>query len=325
VAAGAALAACTADDDHIGAGGDGPKYPSVVTHQFGNAWIRKQPERVVSLGLGDADVLLALGVKPVGILDWLKVWPQGVGPWAQPRLGGAQPELLTGPNINVDAVATIAPDLVTFARSDNLRATWQRLDKVAPTISGPLKVPPPTISGRPATQPFETSWKDQATIIAAAVGRLAHGEKLVADTEAAVAAVKSANPGFAGKTVCVAAALAGRYLAYIRLDDRVQFMEAIGFTNSPKMERIEPASPFAAISRSSAAWLDADLTVVFGIGAGAKLRNDPILNSIPSARSGRLLFIDDADLVHSFATNTVLSIPYALQRFVPLARKALGL
>jgi iron complex transport system substrate-binding protein len=186
VAAGAALAACARDDDHSYAiaGGDGPDFPNGVLHQFGSTRIQTRPERVVALGWGDADVLLALDVKPVAILDWLKAWPQGVGPWAQPKLGGTKPEILTGPEINFDAVATIAPDLVTFTKSDNVRATWQRLNKLAPTISGP-----------PGTQPYGTNWKDQTIMIAGALARRADGDKLVADTEAAVAAAKIADPG----------------------------------------------------------------------------------------------------------------------------------
>jgi iron complex transport system substrate-binding protein len=65
--------------------------------------------------------------------------------------------------------------------------------------------------------------------------------------------------------------------------------------------------------------------VVFSIGTGAELRNDAILNSIPSAKAGQLLIIDDADLANSFSANTVLSIPYTLERFVPLVKKALSL
>jgi hypothetical protein len=131
-----------------------------MTHQFGSTRIQVRPERIVALGRGDADALLALGVPPVAILDWFKAWPQGVGPWAQPRLGGAVPELLTGPQLGIDRVATIAPDLVTFVRSDGARASWQRLNELAPTISGPR-----------AAQPYGTTWQDQMMTVAGAIVR----------------------------------------------------------------------------------------------------------------------------------------------------------
>ena len=99
--------------------------------------------------------------------------------------------------------------------------------------------------------------------------------------------------------MCVAAAFGGQYGAYTRGDGRVQFMEALGFTNSPKIEDLKPANFYAEVSKERVSLLDADLTVVFGLGAGDELKNDTVLNSIPSAKDGRLLIIDDADLVNA--------------------------
>jgi iron complex transport system substrate-binding protein len=38
------------------------------------------------------------------------------------------------------------------------------------------------------------------------------------------------------------------------------------------------------VSKERVGLLDADLTVMFGIGAGAELRKDTVLNSIPRPR-----------------------------------------
>ena len=320
-AAGAAaaglLAACGDDSDSPAAASSsaapGGVFPATVTHQFGTTTLDAAPERVVSLGWADADALLALGVVPVGILDWFQAWPSGVGPWAQGKLNGATPQVLKGPEINFESVATLRPDLVTFTKSDNVKATWDQLEKLAPTLSGPA-----------GTQPYGTTLKDQTVMIAEALGRKADGEALVATNDKALAAAKAANPGFAGKTVVVAAAFSGQYGAYTSGDGRVQFMAALGFTNSPKIEALKPASFYAAISKEQVGLLDADLTVMFGIGAGAELKKDAVLNSIPSAKAGRLLIIDDSDLVNAFSTNSVLSTPYVLEKFVPMVKAALA-
>ncbi|MEV6636051.1 iron-siderophore ABC transporter substrate-binding protein [Actinoplanes sp. NPDC051470] len=313
------LAACGGDDEGSGSQGgtaspgtSGGGFPASVTHQFGTTTLEQAPKTVVSLGWADADVLLALGVVPAGILDWFQAWPVGVGPWAQPKLNGAKPQVLKGPEINFDAVAALRPDLVTFTKSDNVKATWEQLEKLAPTLSGPA-----------GTQPYGTTLKDQTVLIAEILGRKADGEKLVADNDKVLADAKAANPSFAGKTVCVAAAFAGQYGAYTRGDGRVQFMEALGFTNSPKIEDLKPANFYAEVSKERVSLLDADLTVMFGIGAGAELRKDTVLNSIPAAKAGRLLIIDDADLVNAFSTNSVLSTPYTLEKFLPLVQDAL--
>jgi iron complex transport system substrate-binding protein len=284
-----------------------------VTHQFGTTTVEAAPETVVSLGWADADVLLALGVVPAAILDWFQAWPQGVGPWAQPKLNGATPQVLKGPEINFEAVAALRPDLVTFTKSDNVKATWEQLEKLAPTLSGPA-----------GTQPYGTTLKDQTVMIAQALGRKAEGEALVAANDQALSQAKAANPEFGGKTVCVASSFSGQYGAYTRGDGRVQFMEALGFTNSPKIEDLKPANFYAEVSKERVSLLDADLTVMFGIGAGEELKNDTVLNSIPSAKAGRLLIIDDADLVNAFSTNSVLSTPYTLEKFVPMVKEALA-
>ena len=313
------LAACGGNDEGSGSQGGtsspgtgGGGFPTSATHQFGTTTLEQAPKTVVSLGWADADVLLALGVVPAGILDWFQAWPVGVGPWAQPKLNGAKPQVLKGPEINFDAVAALRPDLVTFTKSDNVKATWEQLEKLAPTLSGPA-----------GTQPYGTTLKDQTVLIAEILGRKADGEKLVADNDKVLADAKAANPSFAGKTVCVAAAFAGQYGAYTRGDGRVQLMEALGFTNSPKIEDLKPANFYAEVSKERVSLLDADLTVMFGIGAGAELRKDTVLNSIPAAKAGRLLIIDDADLVNAFSTNSVLSTPYTLEKFLPLVRDAL--
>lgn len=318
-AAAGLLAACGDDSgsDSPAAGGSaaatGGAFPATVTHQFGTTTVEQAPATVVSLGWADADALLALGVVPVGILDWFQAWPTGVGPWAQPKLNGAKPTILKGPEVNFETVATLRPDLITFTKSDNVKATWDQLEKLAPTLSGPA-----------GTQPYGTTQADQTVLIAEALGRKADGEALVAANDKLLADAKTANPGFAGKTVCVAAAFGGQYGAYTRGDGRVQFMEALGFTNSPQIEDLKPANFYAEVSKERVALLDADLTVVFGLGAADELKNDTVLNSIASAKAGRLLIISDADLVNAFSTNSVLSTPYTLEKFVPMVKEALA-
>ena len=308
-AAAAGLLAACGDDSNTSSEPAGASVP----HQFGTLTLGAAPKTVVSLGWADADALLALGVVPAGILDWFQAWPAGVGPWAQPKLNGATPQVLKGPEINFETVATLRPDLVTFTKSDNVKATWEQLEKLAPTLSGPA-----------GTQPYGTTLKDQTVMIASALGRTAEGEALVAANDKALADAKAANPAFGGKTVVVAAAFSGQYGAYTRGDGRVQFMAALGFTNSAKIEDLKPASFYAAISKEQVGLLDADLTVMFGIGAGAELKKDAVLNSLPSATAGRLLIIDDSDLVNAFSTNSVLSTPYVLEKFVPMVKAALA-
>jgi iron complex transport system substrate-binding protein len=67
------LAACGNDGDAEEASSDatptaaGGDFPVTVTHQYGDTTVPWAPTRVLSLGYTDHNVLLALGVVPVGI------------------------------------------------------------------------------------------------------------------------------------------------------------------------------------------------------------------------------------------------------------------
>ncbi|GAA3394008.1 ABC transporter substrate-binding protein [Cryptosporangium minutisporangium] len=287
-------------------------FPVTIEHKFGSTTVEKAPERVVSLGWADADVLLALGVVPVGFLDWFKVWDAGVGPWAQDKLGSSKPTVMTG-EVNFEKVASLRPDLITFVQSDGAKATWEKLKQLAPSIYGPAAAPA-----------WGVTWKDQTEYIAKSVGKLADGQKLIDATGAAFAKAKAANPEFAGKTVAVAAAYDGKYGAYVGQDARVQFMQALGFTNSPKLEALKKESFYIDLSKERVGLLDADVTIVFGLASTTPLAQDTVLQSIPSAKAGRLVIIDDADLANAFSTNSVLSIPWTIEKFVPQIKKALA-
>ena len=65
-----------------------------VKHVFGETKVGAPPKRVVSAGLTEQDDLLAVGVIPIAVTDWFGGEPFAVWPWAQPKLGGAQPVVL---------------------------------------------------------------------------------------------------------------------------------------------------------------------------------------------------------------------------------------
>ncbi len=86
----AAATPATAATPTLGAG----TFPATVTHKYGTTQIKQAPKRVLSLGFNDQDSLLALDVVPVGILRWFATQPRAVGPWAEPKLGSAQPAII---------------------------------------------------------------------------------------------------------------------------------------------------------------------------------------------------------------------------------------
>ncbi|WP_432495858.1 iron-siderophore ABC transporter substrate-binding protein [Kineococcus gypseus] len=293
------------------AGGAGPR---TVETLFGAVEVPADAERVVALGWGDAETCLALGTQVVGTSDWLAFGGDGVGPWAA-DLVTQSPEQLGTLELSYEAVAALRPDLVLNTRSDNDAAKNEDLSAIAATVG-----PPPG-----TTIPYGTSWQDQVALVAAALGKEADGERLVADLRARFEEVAAANPAFAGRTVTVGTYYAGGWGAYVEGDGRVDFMTALGFTQNPAVQELASGSFSVSLSAEQLALLDADLVVLFPIGASAaEITADPVVQSLPAAREGRVVVLDDQTLVSAFSSGTTLGFGYALDNAVPLFAQALG-
>ena len=146
----AAVAACSCEKP-----GSVAKDGSVtVKHIFGETKIPAPPKRVVSAGYTEQDDLLAVGVVPIAVTNWWGDQPFGVWPWAMPKLGGAQPEVLDLTNgIQIDRIAALKPDLIVATNAGVDEDTYKKLSEIAPTIAQ---------SGQDA---FFEPWKNQAATI----------------------------------------------------------------------------------------------------------------------------------------------------------------
>ena len=191
-----------------------------VNHIFGEAKIPAPPKRVVSAGFTEQDDLLAVGVVPIAVTDWFGGEPFGVWPWAQPKLGGAQPMVLNlNDGIQVDQIASLKPDLIVATNAGLDQDTYTKLSAIAPTIaqSGP--------------DAFFEPWKDQATAIGQAVFKVDDMATLIAGIDEKFAGVGKNNPQFAGKKVLL---LGGTfYEDNVRVTTagwRTDFLTNMGFT-----------------------------------------------------------------------------------------------
>lgn len=301
-----AVAGCGQVQDGSGNPGAAPG-PTVDT-MFGPVTVPARPQKVVALGWSDAEAALALGVQPIAASDWLAFGGEGVGPWAAGRYT-APPTIQGTLEINYEQLSALGPDLILNTRSDGSKEKYDELSKIAPTV-GP---PPGVIS-------YGTSWQQQVQLVAQALGKPDEGKRLVDDLDGRFAAARSANPEFAGKTVAVGAFYSDKYAAYVDGDTRVEFMESLGFRNKPEIQALAKGGSFSVdLAREQTELLDADLTVVFPIGADpAVLRADRVLNQLPSAKAGHLVIMDDATLSNAFSSGSTLGLGYALEKATPL-------
>lgn len=304
--AGAALvAACSSTKP-----GEVAKDGSVtVKHIFGETKIPAPPKRVVSAGFTEQDDLLAVGVVPVAVTDWFGGEPFGVWPWAQPKLGGAQPVVLNlNDGIQVDQIASLKPDLIVATNAGLDQDTYTKLSAIAPTIaqSGP--------------DAFFEPWKDQATAIGQAVFKADDMTNLIAGVDTKFADVGKNNPQFAGKKVLL---LGGTfYQDSVRITTpgwRTDFLTNMGFTIPDTDGELVPRDKMASV-------LDAADVVIWSTESDeeqAALLADPIVAKLRATVQNRNVFTGK-DMAGAIAFASTLSYPVVADQLPPLMAKALA-
>ncbi|OON75585.1 iron-siderophore ABC transporter substrate-binding protein [Streptomyces tsukubensis] len=306
----AGLTACSSSDDNSssssGSGGGGT-FPAKVATKFGDVTVKEQPKRVVALGWGDAETALALGVRPVGQSDWLAFGGDGVGPWAKglykkspQKIGTLEPEY--------EKIAALKPDLILDTKSSGDQKRYNTLSKIAPTIGVPK-----------GGDQYKTSWEKQTRMVSSALGIADKGKSLISKTEKKFEKAKAAHPEFKGKSIVLGSRTSVGYGAYVHGTGRMDFVERLGFKSSPAIEAKAGSAFSVTVSRENLDLLDADLTVMSPIGLTAKkISGDPLYRAVPSVKAGRDVVFDDETLSSAFATDSVLSVGYALDKVVPV-------
>jgi len=304
--AGAALvAACSSTKP-----GEVAKDGSVtVKHIFGETKIPAPPKRVVSAGFTEQDDLLAVGVVPIAVTDWFGGEPFGVWPWAQPKLGGAQPVVLNlNDGIQVDQIASLKPDLIVATNAGLDQDTYTKLSAIAPTIaqSGP--------------DAFFEPWKDQATAIGQAVFKADDMAGLIAGVDTKFADVGKNNPQFAGKKVLL---LGGTfYQDSVRITApgwRTDFLTNMGFTIPDSGGELVPRDKMASV-------LDGADVLIWSTESDeeqAALLADPIVAKLRATTANRNVFTGK-ELAGAIAFASTLSYPAVADQLPPMLARALA-
>lgn len=320
-----ALSACSSTDDSSGSGegtatdttssdsGEGT-FPATVDTKFGEVTVESRPERIVALGWGDAETALSLGYQPVGASDWLGFGGDGVGPWAEGEYTES-PEIIDTLEPSYEAIAALEPDLILDVKSSGDQDRYDRLSEIAPTVGVPE-----------GGDSYLTTGEQQLELIAAALGVPEKGEELEAGLDDGFAAAREAHPDWEGKTVTAASRTADSWGAYIEGGDRVDFLEELGFVQSPEIAALPVASTGFSVDISSEQLdvLDADLVVVSPIWIDTDvITDDPQWQAIPAVADGRFVVVD-GDIASAYALGTIGARMYALDNLVPLIEDALG-
>ncbi|WP_370181485.1 iron-siderophore ABC transporter substrate-binding protein [Rhodococcus wratislaviensis] len=287
-----------------------------VTHKKGTTEVPDNPQRIVTVGYSDQDTLLAFGRRPVGVTDWYGDYPDATWPWAQDALGGAHPEVFnrgqfTGEaNFAYEAIAKLDPDLILALYIDVDDDAYQRLSAIAPTVTTSPDYPD-----------FGMPWQDAVRIVGTTLGEDEKANHLVAGVDDLVAQQRAAHPEFEGKTVAVAElGDAGSFYVRSPNDPRSRLMTSLGFVVPEQIAQLAGDQDAFTISKEQFDIVDVDV-LVWNVGsspgAEATITADPVYQSLPVAKAGRAVFVDDPTVSGALTWGTVLSLPYAVEALVP--------
>ena len=311
--AGVAFTAVACSADKPGAVADDGSV--TITHAFGETKIPAAPTRVVSAGFTEQDDLLALGVVPVAITDWFGGEPFGVWPWAQPKLGTAQPVVLNlYDGIQVDQIATLKPDLIVATNAGLDADTYAKLSAIAPTIAQ---------SGQEA---FFEPWKDQATAIGHAVFKYDEMATLIAAVDQKFVDAGKNNPQFNGKRIVMVSATFFQGQADVTPPGwRTDFLTQLGFTIPDGVGEFVRNDRALVPRDKLAALLDTADVVVWKTESDeeqAALTADPIFAELKSTRANTNVFTGK-ELAGAIAFGSVLSYPLVADRLPQMLARVL--
>lgn len=298
-------------------------FPVTIQHKYGSTTIDAEPKRVVSVGYRDHEHLLALGVVPLGVRDWYgNGYDTIFWPWAKDALGDAKPEIIGKfDSVNLEAVAALKPDLITGVYSGMSESEYKKLSQIAPTLMQ---------SGDYVD--YGMPWQEETRMIGRALGKADLAEKLVTDVQAQFAKARAEHSEFAGKTLVAAQLDApGKYWVLSPKDHKARFFTAFGFTIPDEVAKVVGEQSNIQISEERLDLLDRDVLVWLkgsdlGWADGSKMADEvkanPIYRKLKVVQDGRDVFAElPAD---ALAWSTLLSLPYAIEGFVPLLKQAVG-
>lgn len=290
-------------------------FPLTIEHKFGTTVIESQPERVASLDFSGADNLIALGVDPVTVRYFSGDYPRAVWPWADALLG-EDPEILRG-DLSFEQIAATDPDLIIAIQSGISQEDYEKLSLIAPVVAVP--------EGK---GDYELSWNERALLAGRAIGQEAEAQGQVDAIRQTLAQIAETHPEWSGKSAVVAftqggnRTLPGGHTSY---DVRAQFLADMGFVTPEAIDEMTQGEYafFINLSSEEIDRLEADLIVWrYDNDDWATVLNLFGRDRLAATEDGRDVFMG-AELTGALNHASLLSLPFAIERIVPMIEAAL--
>lgn len=298
-------------------------FPITIEHALGATTVPEQPERVVTLGWASHDTALALGTVPVGIAeDGWAGGENGLLPWTDEAItregktigavdAGADVSVYSDvPEINVEELASLNPDLILATYSGISQEQYDQLSKLAPTIAYP-------------ETPWLVSWQDQTLLNGKALGREDEAAELISNTEKSIHEAGAEHSSLSGTSFAfIYSQDDGTVGVYLPGDPRVYLLTGLGMSAASSVKSLSAAEGkfYAEISLEHLNRLkDADVLITWfnSEEEQQELEEFELFQKLPAVQSGAYVPMLDRQLSMAVSTTTVLSVPWSLDAIVP--------
>lgn len=322
------LAACstgpvdgTGQSDALVHGTVTDSFPVTIEHALGTTTIDEAPTRVATIDWVNADIAMALGVVPVGMIK--DEWggnEHGTTPWKDAALEklGAEIGSDSAPvlhseldGIPFDEIAQLDPDVILAVYSGLSPEDYATLSKIAPVVAYPEVA-------------YTASWQESTLMIGSALGMSAAAEKLIDDTENALQEKAAEYPQLKGATFIYGhmdPTTGDGISLYTAADNAPRFLTSLGMTLAPVVVDASKGSEdyYVTYSNERANELESDVFITW-VDSPQELeaiRNDPLLSQVAAVRNDSLIADSTHTLILALAAASPLSLPWAADELLP--------
>lgn len=288
--------------------------PVTLSHAYGTITLETPPKRVVSVGYHEQDFLYALGIAPVGVHEWFGGRPYATWSWAEPARAalGAEPEVQRGFEIDFEWVWQQKPDLIiaTFAPLD--AESYATLSKIAPVLG-----PPEGYAN------WTAPWQEEMRLIAAATGRVARGEEVIAHVEGVLNDLATTYSELTGPEATVAYVSGTELVGYGAGDGANRMLADLGLTIPPEFDDMVTEAGSFSVSLERLDIFDRDVTVWLTEDDGRQMIEAlPLYQKSRLRQEKRSVWADEEEM-GALSFQSPLSIPWVSARIAPRLSRAI--
>lgn len=298
------------------------EYPLTVTHALGETVIEEEAQNIVTIGWGNLDVPLALGIAPVGVskCTYGATDENGLFSWtneAFAALGVDEPNVFDDTDgLDFEAINNAEPDLILGVYSGLSEEEYEQLSEIAPTV--------------PYTkEAWATTWQDMTRDNGIALGKEEEAEALIEETAALIAEKAAEHSDIQGKTAAYCyfdTSNLGSFFVYMPKDPRASYLVDLGLDLPDEIRALDDGSFFfMTISSENIDVLqNLDIIVTWGEDDTLEaLQADPLMSQIPAVERGSVVFLsNNSTLISASCTPTTLSIAATIDEYLDMISAA---